>query len=298
MKNKKWILALAMILALTIALAACGKDKEESGSPAPVSPGQEQPVEKEPEAPKEPVKAPKEDVEIVFYSTNYDPVELFDFRFGDALRKKFPDYKFSYIQNGPGTGIGDLITTNTRFDIFFQAIAFYENVTFPHDLQYDMTDLIKQYDVDLNRYEPTAISAIQQLNDGKIYSLPVYGNTVVMYYNKEIFDKFGIDAPTDGMLWDETIDLAKRLTRTEGDASYLGMMHSPNLTLRMNPMSIPNIDLATMTPTINKDERWKKFFEVFYSDFVTDDVRNYINNIGGVNPAINAFHTADRKSVV
>ena len=32
----------------------------------------------------------------------------------------------------------------------------------------------------------------------------------------------------------------------------------------MNPLSIPLADMNTDTPTINKDERWRRFYDFFY----------------------------------
>jgi multiple sugar transport system substrate-binding protein len=129
-----------------------------------------------------------------------------------------------------------------------------------------MTELIKKHNVDLNRFEPSTIEAIKQLSDGKMYSLPVYGNNLILYYNKAIFDKFGVPYPKDGMTWTQTMDLAKRLTREDGGVQYLGFGMNPTLTTRMNPLSIPNADLATNTPTINKDDRWKRFYQTFFVD--------------------------------
>lgn len=47
---------------------------------------------------------------------------------------------------------------------------------------------------------------------------------------------------------------------------YYGFSHSPTHTVRLNPLSIPNADLQQVTPTINKDERWKQFYQAFYLD--------------------------------
>jgi multiple sugar transport system substrate-binding protein len=81
------------------------------------------------------------------------------------------------------------------------------------------------------------------------------------YYNKDIFDKFGVAYPKNGMVWEELTELSRKLTRTEGGKSYLGFAPFPNYTLYMNPLSIPVVDEKSLAPTINTDPRWNKFFQ-------------------------------------
>lgn len=102
-----------------------------------------------------------EPAEIIFYSMNNDPEESFDYRFGDSLRKKFPHHTIEYMRTGEGRRIADLVASGTPFDIYFHTIGNYEAHAFPYGIDYDMTQLIKQFDVDLSRFEPTVINAIQ-----------------------------------------------------------------------------------------------------------------------------------------
>lgn len=47
---------------------------------------------------------------------------------------------------------------------------------------------------------------------GKMMSLPLYGGTRAMLYNKEIFDFFGVAYPTEGMSHADLLEMAKKLT--------------------------------------------------------------------------------------
>lgn len=207
-----------------------------------------------------------EKAEVIFYSSNNDPVESFDYRFGDSLRKKFPNYTIRYIQSEKGFTLPEMVAAGTRFDIFFHSIGNFEGNAFPNGIESDMTDLIEKHEVNLNRFEPTIIEAVRQASGGKMYGLPVFTNNLVLYYNKSLFDRFGVPYPKDGMTWEETMEFAKKLTRNEGGVQYYGFTHSPAHTIRMNPLSIPNADLKNDTPTINKDEKWKLFFETLFVD--------------------------------
>ena len=213
-------------------------------------------------------QAPKTDkpVELVFYSSNGDPAESFNYRFGDALRKKFPNYTFKYIQSTKGSTLPELITAGTKFDIFFISTGNYEQLMLENNLQIDMDPLAKKHSVDLSRLEPTVVESIRQSSGGKLYGIPVHTNNMVLYYNKAIFDKFGVAYPKDGMTWDETLTLAKKLTIVDNGVQYMGFSTSPNHILRMNQLSIPNADLAANAPTINKDDRWKTFFQTVFQE--------------------------------
>ena len=271
MKKDLFVL-LTLVLGTTLIGACSSTGEEESGQGKKVA----KDIESEP-------------AKVIFYSNNNDPVDSFDFRFGDSLRKKFPNYTIKYIQSDKGFSLPEMLTSGTRFDIFFQSIGNFEGNAFPNGIEYDMTDLIKKYDVDLTRFEPTIINAVKQASGGKLYGLPIFTSNLVLYYNKDVFDKFGVSYPKDGMTWDETLELTKKLTRIEGDKPYFGFTHSSAHTVRMNPLSIPDADLKTDTPTINKDERWKTFYQTFFVDPMR--VPGYLEAIKKTNklPDINNF---------
>lgn len=249
--NKKYIaITVSMIMAASVA-AGCGK--------TPVTGGEE--TGKKEAAP---IDYTQEKAEIVFYSNNGELVESFDSRMGNFIRQKFPNYTIKYIQAGQGTQLTDLITTGTRFDIFYQSIGNFEAQAFPVNIQYDMTELIKKHQIDLTRLDSSVVDAVKQASGGKLYGLPVTTTNLVLYYNKDLFNKFGVPFPKDGMTWDEIMELNKKLTRFDNGVQYYGFSHSPFHSLRLSPFSIPSADSATDTPAINKDERWKKFFDAFY----------------------------------
>ncbi|WP_374017918.1 extracellular solute-binding protein [Paenibacillus thiaminolyticus] len=58
---------------------------------------------------------------------------------------------------------------------------------------------------------------------GLLYGMPIEGTQKALYYNKAIFDKFGVDYPRDGMTWDEIQDLAKQVTAERDGVKYRGL---------------------------------------------------------------------------
>lgn len=94
------------------------------------------------------------------------------------------------------------------------------------------------------------------MGEGKLVALPFLNNTLSLYYNKDIFDRFGVSYPTDDMTWNEIIELARTLTREEDGQKYYGLAIAMGHMLRLNQMSMPYVDLETVEPTI-ANERWK-----------------------------------------
>ncbi|MEF3301964.1 ABC transporter substrate-binding protein [Paenibacillus sp. GYB003] len=232
---------------------------------------------------------PGEPVEIVFYSTNGDPAESFDYRFGNSIRKKFPNYTIKYIQNTKGNSMSELLTAGTKFDIFFISTGNYESVMFDNGLEIDMDELVKKQKVDLSKLEPTVVEGIRQSSGGKLTGIPVHTNNMVLYYNKTLFDKFGVAYPKDGMTWDQALELSKKLTRNEGGTQYVGFTTSPNHIIRMNQFSIPNVDLKAQTPTINANEKWKQFFQTVFVDPYSDAGYKQLLDKTNKVPDINSF---------
>jgi len=66
-----------------------------------------------------------------------------------------------------------------------------------------------------------------QTYDGKIWGIPWDSGALLLFYNKNLFDKAGVEYPdpTKWMTWDEVIELAKQLTfdlndKTPNDAGF------------------------------------------------------------------------------
>jgi multiple sugar transport system substrate-binding protein len=221
---------------------------------------------------------PTEPVELVIHTNNGGTPESFDANYGERIRKKFPDYKITYIQSKAGSTLQDLLATGQRVDILFQTDSYYFELAEGSGLQYDMTDLVKKHGVNLNAFEPKLIDSLKESGKGKLVALPVSNMIQVMYYNKGIFDKFGVSYPKDGMTWEETTELAKKVDREDSGTHYIGFTASPAHILGNNQYSLPYVDAKTDKPTF-LDDTWKKLFEAYlinpgktasYQKFVTD----------------------------
>ncbi|CAG7613880.1 extracellular solute-binding protein [Paenibacillus allorhizosphaerae] len=130
-------------------------------------------------------------------------------------------------------------------------------------LQYDLRELIKKYDYDLNRFDPILLKTIQDLGEnGQLIGLPDKKTLYGLVYNKDIFDKFGVPYPKDGMTWEQTIELAKKLTQQENDIQYRGLDLN-NLGLLRGQLTATYVDrndkAAVTTP------QWRSIADVYES---------------------------------
>ncbi|TNJ62717.1 carbohydrate ABC transporter substrate-binding protein [Paenibacillus hemerocallicola] len=194
----------------------------------------------------------KEPAELVFFGVPAGPAEAWDEKVGNAMRKRFPDYKFTYIPRGGTNTLENFVATGTQVDIIQDSVGNSANSLIPTGLQYDLTELVKKHNVDLNRFEPATIEAVKQF--GGLYGFPINNGGLVLYYNKDIFDKFGVAYPKDGMTWDEAIELGKKLTRSENGRQYIGLAASANHALGMSSYSLPFVDKATEKAAVNNDK--------------------------------------------
>lgn len=246
--KKKMAGTLAALAAVSMVGTACGGN---NGS-GPAGATQE---------PKEAaVKENKEPAELVFYSMSRDSEASFNDRYGDAIRKKFPNYTIKYIQRAQGTDLPDLINAGTRIDIHWDSIGSFPSSNMVYELSYDMTDLLKKHQVDLSRFEPSLIDVMKQLGNGAIYGLPVYNERMALFYNKDIFDKLNVPYPKDGMTWVELNEIAKKLNVEKDGITYTGFSPSVNHLFLVNQYSLPLIDKNKRSTITN--EKWKQVLDL------------------------------------
>lgn len=201
-------------------------------------------------------------LELVFWNTSSGGTEQgFMESVGNAVKKKFPYITPKYIPTGKGTLMPDLIAAGTTPDIVMSSLPGIFSSFLANDMQYDMTGQINKSKFDLNQFEPTTIALIKQISNGAIFGLPYGSNTTHLLYNRDIFDKFGVPYPTDGMTWDEIYELAKKMTRTEGSVNYRGFASSLEHLEMTNQLSVSLVDPKTNKSTYATDEKWRTFVD-------------------------------------
>lgn len=131
-------------------------------------------------------------------------------------------------------------------------------------LQSNMEELIKTYKFDVNRIQPELVQSIKIGSDlDYLAGLPFYNQAFALFYNKELFDRFGVPYPKDNMTWEEVRDLAVKMTRSESGVQYWGLW--PDGAYRgAYQVSLPWIDAKTNKPVF-QTQGWQDLFNLWYS---------------------------------
>ncbi|MEF3306846.1 ABC transporter substrate-binding protein [Paenibacillus sp. GYB003] len=242
-------------LAIVVMLAAvgCSKGSGDSGKGGETA------------APSIPtVGKPGEPLELLFLGST--DRERFMREHGNALMKKFPNLKLNYYLLGSsddeekGTmSIQGALTKGLSIDIMHVGTVNINPYLMETKLAYDVGDLIKKYGYDLNMLYPEAIDVLRLISGGPLYGLPVNFSVYKLYYNKDLFDKFGVAYPKDGMTYDEFYELAKKMTRTDGGVQYQGAIINIGNMLLFNQLSAPFVDPKTNKSLFASDPRWQTF---------------------------------------
>lgn len=131
--------------------------------------------------------------------------------YGKLIQKKYPNMTFKFMQNVKGSTLEDIVTSKTKIDFFFGGSADIQRLK-DIGLLGNVTDLVTKNKLDLNKIEPTAINIMKRFTDG-IPGFPVKVNSSALFFNKDLFDKFGVPYLTDTMTWDAVFEAARKRTR-------------------------------------------------------------------------------------
>jgi len=243
-RRAKMVAWSALLPALLI--AGCAKPSAEGSPQDTANGGDSKPVEIT-----EPVT-----VKLLPYSPLND--EAYQMLIIEPLAKKYPNIT---VQRLSGS-LDNLLTAGEIPDLVTDwngAIPNYKN----YDLLEDMTPLVKKHNFDLSRFQPVFLDAVRVASDkGELYAIPYYGQLNALFYNKDLFDRFGVPYPPDGMTWDDAVELGKKMTRQENGVQYQGLNYE-NITRISFPWSPDIVNSKTVKANVN-NETWKKIFELAY----------------------------------
>lgn len=242
MMEKRMMKQMAAFALLGVVAAGCGSTEKGASEPG---------AEKK-----------TEPITLLFFTAqngNYAKEENFESDIGQFIKAKFPHIKIEHIHTAKGSEYQDLITAGKIPDIVLDSSTNVNPFIIRNGLQHDMTELLQKQKFDVNRIDPALMQVVRNFGDGKLNGLPFLGSNYLMFYNKDVFDKFGVPYPRDGMTWDETYELAKKMTRTDGGVQYNGFQADPGLLLKYNPRSLGFLDTKEDKPGVTT-EAWQQYF--------------------------------------
>lgn len=130
-----------------------------------------------------------------------------------------------------------------------------------YGLEYDFEDIVEKKSFDLSIYDEDIIESLRNATPTNgIVALPQQSNYFALHYNKEIFDQFGVEYPTEGLTWPEVMELAADMTR---DGVY-GLTYNPWLAWFIFTQFEENlIDPDTLEVDVINSTAMQEMFSVF-----------------------------------
>lgn len=252
MINNRLRLSVAILAAA--AMAGCSG----GGSPKPASPAADTPPAK--------AEISTDPVTLNFYTEGNSAV-LAD-QIGELVTKKFPHIKLNTMVGGGKVKIEDVVGAGQVPDLISYSLG---GVTKLKELQLvsDLTPLIKKHGFDLTRLAPGVEENVRSFsdNDGRFILMPFELNNNALFYNKTIFDKFGVAYPKDGMTWEGLLDVAKQVTRMDGGVQYKGFRFEETNLVFKNQLGLSFVDPKTSKASLGNDgwKRWLSTMTAFHA---------------------------------
>jgi multiple sugar transport system substrate-binding protein len=179
--------------------------------------------------------------------------------FADPVKKKFPYITLELVRMGKGMQPEDLLAAGDFPDILFSSNGKIPYLTGLGVLA-DLNSQVKKNNTALTRFEPDILNVIKNYAaGGEVYALPFSRNFSPLFYNKDLFDKFGVSYPKDGLTWNDVHDLAQKLSRSDGGVNYRGFDYGQVPDTAGSILSLGYVNPKTNKAIVNTDS-WKKVF--------------------------------------
>jgi multiple sugar transport system substrate-binding protein len=205
-----------------------------------------------------PDNKPKEPVTLNVFMGNGLTDEEFARLYAEPVAKKLPH--ITLVKTKKGQSLDALLAAGEIPDILGYNPFDWFYVVAERKLLLDLRPYIQKHGMNLSRFDPDTISFIQSLGANKeVYAIPHRMNSYALYYNRDIFDKFGVPYPTNGMTWPQVVDLARKVTRTDSGLQYRGLDFNMIRNLG-SPYSLQMIDPATNKAIVS--DKWRSVFEL------------------------------------
>lgn len=199
------------------------------------------------------------ELDVYIHSGSYT-LEQFMVFYGNAIKKKYPNISFKLHVPTKGSSLSELLAQGVNIDLIQSHRANTFELMYDLKLQTDISDLIKTYKYDLNTIEPVVLEEMRQLGGGGIMGLPYESRITALFYNKELFDKYGVPYPKANMTWDDMLETAKKLSRVDGGTVYQGFLVYPRHVFLMNQLSQGYVDPVGNKALLNNNN-WKSIFQ-------------------------------------
>ncbi|MDX2524176.1 extracellular solute-binding protein [Streptomyces europaeiscabiei] len=163
------------------------------------------------------------------------------------IKVKYVNVPFDQAQNkfdtaAGATGAPDILRSEVGWTPAFAKKGFF--------LPLDGTDALKDQD----KFQPSLIKQAQY--DGKTYGVPFVTDTLALVYNKELFEKAGVEAPKT---WDDLKKAAATVKDKTGVDGYWGSTQAYYAQSFLYGDGTDTVDVAAKKITVNSAEAKKAY---------------------------------------
>lgn len=200
--------------------------------------------------------------------------EIFNSRF-KPIEKKLGNITIKRVgAAGTNEALQELFATGAEPDIIIGNHGF--KPLFDLEVVEPLDELMKTNHFDESTLDPSLVAYLRaQDSEGRMMGFPDGQGGQVLFYNKEIFDLFGVPYPNPdkSMTWDELLALAAKMTAERDGKKYVGLEFGwgsmdSDATVALNELALNKTDPDTGEVLITKDPGFTKYFDwmkKFYS---------------------------------
>lgn len=155
-------------------------------------------------------------IKVMYYDEN-----SFFQQYGSLFISKFPniDVEIANTQSMYSEGYSEdafqKFVDEKKPDVLMLSADQYEKFAQDGKL-YALDSVIEQDKYKLDTMNPAILKLLRDKGNGQIYGFAPSFNNQALFYNVDLFKKYGVELPKDAMSWNEVLDLAKRFP-TDGD---------------------------------------------------------------------------------
>ncbi|MEK3889999.1 ABC transporter substrate-binding protein [Bacillus sp. FSL K6-3431] len=213
--HRKWYLILGLMI-LSILVGACSNGEQSGGEAEKKEEKKSQTADEEQGTAENPI--------TMTIAYPWDEGQ-FNERFG-PIDEKLENLEIKYASyDGSSQGLQELFAADVVPDIIVSSptnIAPLEEL----DAIYPLDDLVEQENFDVGKLNPALVSLVKGFDsDNRLIGLPDGTGLFALYYNKEVFDLFGMPYPDPDkpMTWKETLEIAAKMTAERNGQMYIGL---------------------------------------------------------------------------
>lgn len=166
----------------------------------------------------------------------YASEESFYRDIGNLFMSRYPNVEFDVIDLSDTRGEGDVVANYEKVvdgrhpDVLLLDPTLYQALADKGRLM-DLEPVIRKDGFDLDGFVPGVVELLRDKGGGRLFGLSYQFVNRALFYNKGLFDRYGIPYPTAGLSWEEALLLAERFPDKGEDGKPLYGLYQPAFTV-------------------------------------------------------------------